>query len=206
MNIELKKFIDEGGVIEITSLKQVDELMDTLIEEGLLSFNEANENIISAINNLKQNLPLYFSPKEKGFVCFSKPKIMTPSAFTLSAKAKNESQKFFPVLNKRDFFVEINSAIEFWDFIKMLEQLYIITTFDTSIPQGRRFYFSMKNLCIVATLGSENTNVITVEQFKEYFIDNFACQSLYSRIKTLENKIKEVTNIFKLIKNERRTN
>ena len=34
MNIELKKFIDEGGVIEITSLKQVDELMDTLIEEG----------------------------------------------------------------------------------------------------------------------------------------------------------------------------
>lgn len=206
MNIELKKFIDEGGVIEITSLKQVDELMDTLIEEGLLSFNEANENIISAINNLKQNLPLYFSPKEKGFVCFSKPKIMTPSAFTLSAKAKNESQKFFPVLNKRDFFVEINSAIEFWDFIKMLEQLYIITTFDTSIPQGRRFYFSMKNLCIVATLGSENTNVITVEQFKEYFIDNFACQSLYSRIKTLENKIKEVTNIFKSIKNERRTN
>lgn len=206
MNIELKKFIDEGGVIEITSLKQVDELMDTLIEEGLLSFNEANENIISAINNLKQNLPLYFSPKEKGFVCFSKLKIMTPSAFTLSAKAKNESQKFFPVLNKRDFFVEINSGIEFWDFIKMLEQLYIITTFDTSIPQGRRFYFSMKNLCIVATLGSENTNVITVEQFKEYFIDNFACQSLYSRIKTLENKIKEVTNIFKLIKNERRTN
>lgn len=200
MNIELKKFIDEGGVIEITSLKQVDELMDTLIEEGLLSFNEANENIISAINNLKQNLPLYFSPKEKGFVCFSKPKIMTPSAFTLSAKAKNESQKFFPVLNKRDFFVEINSAIEFWDFIKMLEQLYIITTFDTSIPQGRKFYFSMKNLCIVVTLGSENTNVITVEQFKEYFIDNFACQSLYSRIKTLENKIKEVTNIFKLIK------
>lgn len=200
MNIELKKFIDEGGVIEITSLKQVDELMDTLIEEGLLSFNEANENIISAINNLKQNHSLYFSPKERGFVCFSKPKIMTPSAFILSAKAKNESQKFFPVLNKRDFFVEINSAIEFWDFIKMLEQLYIITTFDTSIPQGRKFYFSMKNLCIVVTLGSENTNVITVEQFKEYFIDNFACQSLYSRIKTLENKIKEVTNIFKLIK------
>lgn len=205
MNIELKKFIDEGGVIEITSLKQVDELMDTLIEEGLLSFNEANENIISVINNLKQNLPLYFSPKERGFVCFSKPKIMTPSAFILSAKAKNENQNFFPALNKRDFFVEINSAIEFWDFIKMLEQLYIITTFDTSIPQGRRFYFSMKNLCIVATLGSENTNVITVEQFKEYFIDNFACQSLYSRIKTLENKIKEAINNLKC-KNERRTN
>ena len=152
------------------------------------------------INNLKQNHSLYFSPKERGFVCFSKPKIMTPSAFILSAKAKNENQNFFPALNKRDFFVEINSAIEFWDFIKMLEQLYIITTFDTSIPQGRKFYFSMKNLCIVVTLGSENTNVITVEQFKEYFIDNFACQSLYSRIKTLENKIKEVTNIFKLIK------
>ena len=205
MNIELKKFIDEGGVIEITSLKQVDELMDTLIEEGLLSFNEANKNIISAINNFKQNHSLYFSPKERGFVCFSKPKIMTPSAFILSAKAKNENQNFFPALNKRDFFVEINSAIEFWDFIKMLEQLYIITTFDTSIPQGRRFYFSMKNLCIVATLGSENTNVITVEQFKEYFIDNFACQSLYSRIKTLENKIKEAINNLKC-KNERRTN
>lgn len=205
MNIELKKFIDEGGVIEITSLKQVDELMDTLIEEGLLSFNEANENIISVINNLKQNHSLYFSPKERGFVCFSKPKIMTPSAFILSAKAKNENQNFFPALNKRDFFVEINSAIEFWDFIKMLEQLYIITTFDTSIPQGRKFYFSMKNLCIVVTLGSENTNVITVEQFKEYFIDNFACQSLYSRIKTLENKIKEAINNLKC-KNERRTN
>lgn len=205
MNIELKKFIDEGGVIEVTSLKQVDELMDTLIEEGLLNFNEANKNIISAINNFKQNHSLYFSPKERGFVCFSKPKIMTPSAFILSAKAKNENQNFFPALNKRDFFVEINSAIEFWDFIKMLEQLYIITTFDTSIPQGRRFYFSMKNLCIVATLGSENTNVITVEQFKEYFIDNFACQSLYSRIKTLENKIKEAINNLKC-KNERRTN
>lgn len=205
MNIELKKFIDEGGVIEVTSLKQVDELMDALIEEHLLNFNEANKNIISAINNFKQNHSLYFSPKERGFVCFSKPKIMTPSAFILSAKAKNENQNFFPVLNKRDFFVEINSAIEFWDFIKMLEQLYIITTFDTSIPQGRRFYFSMKNLCIVATLGSENTNVITVEQFKEYFIDNFACQSLYSRIKTLENKIKEAINNLKC-KNERRTN
>lgn len=205
MNIELKKFIDEGGVIEVTSLKQVDELMDALIEEHLLNFNEANKNIISAINNFKQNHSLYFSPKERGFVCFSKPKIMTPSAFILSAKAKNENQNFFPALNKRDFFVEINSAIEFWDFIKMLEQLYIITTFDTSIPQGRRFYFSMKNLCIVATLGSENTNVITVEQFKEYFIDNFACQSLYSRIKTLENKIKEAINNLKC-KNERRTN
>ena len=205
MNIELKKFIDEGGVIEITSLKQVDELMDTLIEEGLLSFNEANKNIISAINNFKQNHSLYFSPKEKGFVCFSKPKIMTPSAFILSAKAKNENQKFFPVLNKRDFFVEINSAIEFWDFIKMLEQLYIITTFDASIPQGKKFYFSMKNLCIVVHLSPENTNVITVEQFKEYFIDNFACQSLYSRIKTLENKIKEAINNLKC-KNERRTN
>ena len=65
MNIELKKFIDEGGVIEVTSLKQVDELMDTLIEEGLLSFNEANKNIISAINNFKQNHSLYFSPKER---------------------------------------------------------------------------------------------------------------------------------------------
>lgn len=205
MNIELKKFIDEGGVIEVTSLKQVDELMDALIEEHLLNFNEANKNIISAINNFKQNHSLYFSPKERGFVCFSKPKIMTPSAFILSAKAKNENQNFFPALNKRDFFVEINSAIEFWDFIKMLGQLYIITTFDTSIPQGRRFYFSMKNLCIVATLGSENTNVITVEQFKEYFIDNFACQSLYSRIKTLENKIKEAINNLKC-KNERRTN
>lgn len=205
MNIELKKFIDEGGVIEVTSLKQVDELMDTLIEEGLLSFNEANKNIISAINNFKQNHSLYFSPKEKGFVCFSKPRIMTPSAFILSAKAKNENQNFFPALNKRDFFVEINSAIEFWDFIKMLEQLYIITTFDASIPRGKKFYFSMKNLCIVVTLGSENTNVITVEQFKEYFIDNFACQSLYSRIKTLENKIKEAINNLKC-KNERRTN